>query len=609
MGERSIITEGKNKDEAITEGLKTLGKVIDEVHIEVLEEGKSIMGVTVRKAKVKIVLKSDSFSECEEGTDGIEDIDLIINDIKSGNFEIKFLEDGVYLAVFEGYKGSEVTTEEVINRIERKRIKEYDMNSIKDIVYSKSGEFVKIAQFQKEELIDSEIIIDITKDGMVGYITLLPSLGGQAIDLDMAVTEVGKKIKFGLDVRKLETIIKGKLFNKKVQIAEGIKPQNGTNGFIRYNFDTEKDYTPEVLEDGSVDFRKLNLINNVKINDIIAEKVPATLGNEGTDVTGTKIPQIRGKNIEFKYGKGLSISEDGLKLISNENGSVSIENEKIVIHKIYEVSNNIDNSTGNISFNGMIKIKGSVLTGFEVQADGDVDIDGAVEGAKINSGGSILLRRGIQGYNKGILNAKGNIVAKYIENSSLCAEGDIHAESIMHSEITSKNIIKVEGKKGLIVGGTCRASKEIFAKTIGSAMASSTTLEVGLDPSLKSRYDSLREEVQSIEDNIEKIDKSLKLFIRLAENNSLNDEKKSLMEKSLSIKEILTKKLEEIKMSIVDLEMKIETLSKGKIKVERVIYPGVKIIIGNSVMFIREKLEHCTIYREDGEIKIGPYEM
>ncbi|QIB26169.1 DUF342 domain-containing protein [Caloranaerobacter azorensis] len=46
----------------------------------------------------------------------------------------------------------------------------------------------------------------------------------------------------------------------------------------------------------------------------------------------------------------------------------------------------------------------------------------------------------------------------------------------------------------------------------------------------------------------------------------------------------------------------------GKVKVEREIFPGVKIVIGNSIMFVREKLGPCTLVNIDGEIKITPFE-
>ena len=220
-----------------------------------------------------------------------------------------------------------------------------------------------------------------------------------------------------------------------------------------------------------------------------------------------------------------------------------------------------------------------------------------------------MLKRGIQGFNKAKLFAKGDIMSRFIENCFICSEGSINAEAIMHSEVSSKSIVKVEGKKGLIVGGICKATREIHAKIIGSSMATTTILEVGVDPTLRTKQDNLKTEVDNMELNISNLDKTISLLNRLSKSNSLEEDKKQILIKSLRTRTVLAQKVEDIKSEIEQIDYEMELLSKGKIKVQNVIYPGVKIIVGNSVMFVREEIKHCTIYKEQGSIKIGPYEM
>ena len=62
--------------------------------------------------------------------------------------------------------------------------------------------------------------------------------------------------------------------------------------------------------------------------------------------------------------------------------------------------NNIDNSTGNINFNGNVIIKEDILNGFALKTTGSVEIKGAVEGGFIQCDGDVLVRQGIQGYNR-----------------------------------------------------------------------------------------------------------------------------------------------------------------------------------------------------------------
>lgn len=70
-----------------------------------------------------------------------------------------------------------------------------------------------------------------------------------------------------------------------------------------------------------------------------------------------------------------------------------------------------------------------------------------------------------------------------------------------------------------------------------------------------------------------------------------------------TLKTNLDKSNKELKL----IKNEINNVSRGRIKVEGIIYPGVKIVIGDSVMFIRDEMSNCTFYEDEGEIKIGPY--
>ena len=89
---------------------------------------------------------------------------------------------------------------------------------------------------------------------------------------------------------------------------------------------------------------------------------------------------------------------------------------------------------------------------------------------------------------KGILTSGGDVIARYIENSNVEAKNDIKSEAIMHSNVKCGNKLELSGRKGLLVGGSCKVGKEIIAKVIGSHMATVTDIEVGVDPSLRERF-------------------------------------------------------------------------------------------------------------------------
>lgn len=612
MSQKFIILEGKDINTLIDEGLKTLKLDKDQVEVEVVEKGKALMGIPIKDYKIKITPKQ-SVNDINEKNEEIREIEItldsIINEMdKQDYFQLSFLEDGVYLTI----RNDEIfysNVEQVLNRIRKKRIKDIDIKVIQEALNSKDRKVIKIAPSQKENLFDAELNIDISKDCLEAFITLTPPDGGKELNIESALEKIQSEIKYGLDTLQVEKVIKERIYNTRTLVAKGEPAVDGKDGYINYLFSKKIDSTPRILEDGSVDFRNLDLIDNVKAGDTLAELIPPASGKSGINVKGEIIDYKKGKEAILKYGKNVKNSEDGFKLIAEKDGQVCLEDKKVVVYEVYDVKGNVDNSTGNIRFNGTVRINGNVLTGFEVNADGDVEIEGVVEGATINSNGNVLLKRGIQGYNKGKLFSKGSIAARYIENSYIEADGDVMSEAIMHSEVTSKGSIKVSGKKGLIVGGVCKAATEIVAKTIGSTMATATILEVGVDPNQRANQEIIKNKIVETERNIDKLDKTIILLNKMSKNGELPKEKEDMLSKAIQTKVMILEDLNSLRREINSIESQIELFSKGKVKVENVIYPGVKVIIGNSTMFVRDEIKHCTIYRENNELKIGPYEL
>ena len=108
-------------------------------------------------------------------------------------------------------------------------------------------------------------------------------------------------------------------------------------------------------------------------------------GDDGIDVLGRRVPPRKVKHVIFRYGRNLSESEDGTELVSQVSGHVVLENDKIFVSNVLELVN-VDNSTGDIDYEGDVVVKGNVLAGFTVKATGDITVSGIVEGATVIAG-------------------------------------------------------------------------------------------------------------------------------------------------------------------------------------------------------------------------------
>ena len=169
-------------------------------------------------------------------------------------------------------------------------------------------------------------------------------------------------------------------------------------------------------------------------------------------MAGVQIKPRKVKRATLRFGKNVLQSEDRMSISSQVDGCVSLVDDQVFVSDLYEVEN-VDNSTGNIEFEGSVQVNGNVCSGFSVIAQGNVIVKGVVEGAFIRADGDIVITRGMNGMSKGRLEAGGNIIAKFLENSTANASGYVSAESILHSKVMAGSEITVTGRRGNITGG------------------------------------------------------------------------------------------------------------------------------------------------------------
>lgn len=529
------------------------------------------------------------------------------SNVNNGYYQILFQNDGVFLTVYPPVnKGKRVDAQSVLDRLALKQVKNFKRDEIELAIKKADKNPVKIAEAQKEISVDATANITMSPDKMKGFILFTMPENGRMMTFEEVIDSLNKNgIIFGINKANLESVIKYPVYNEMICVAEGKPPVNGQNGRVEYCFDIRRESRPTILEDGRVDFRELNLIESVLQGQTLCNLIAPTPGTPGKTVCGTDIPALSGKPAVLPKGRNVSLSEDGLSLVANISGQVNLQDGKINIYPLFEVTADVDNSTGNINFVGHVLIRGNVLSGFSVEAGGNVEVWGVVEGAFIKAGGDIILRRGMQGVSKGYLISGGDIIARYIENSNVEARNNIKSEAIMHSNIKCGNKLELTGKKGLLVGGTCKVGKEISAKVIGSHLATVTDIEVGVDPTVRERYKSVKEEIVNMESDIRKAEQAITILKKLEIAGALTPEKQEIMAKSVRTRVFYTNRLYELKEEMTHMEAKLQQESYGKIRCLDFIYPGTKVTIGSCMMYVRENLQYCTLYRDGADIRVG----
>ncbi len=593
-----IVTEGNTYDEALKDGLNQLKLSEEQVEIEILKEKKSFL---FKKGAFKLKLTPITAIDTDIQNDSKS------RPVKNEEFALDYSEDGIYLYI---PKTSEVNITTVLDTLAKKQVENYDYEKIFICLGSKRGIREWIAPYQEEILVDSTLELEVSGDALEARVLLTEPLGGKKLSPTEIIDILNTKgVKFGINNKKIEELSNKDIFNTYIVIAKGTSPIDGMDGYIVYNFKEENDSANSVIDaEGRIDYKNLNKINNVNIDTLLLEIIPPTQGVSGIDVYGKEILPKKGKDVSIKKGKNVHESEDGFKIFASKDGEVHFVDGSIYVDEVKTINGDVDNVTGNIQFNGKINIKGNVKSGFKVEAEGDIEIFGVVEGAKLISKGNIIIHRGVQGNTQAFIHCLKDLTVKYLENANVICDGDVVSDAILHSNVTTKGKITVLGKKGLIVGGEIKAGNEVRANIIGSNMGTITNVEVGINPDEKNRFELLKTEMITIEKNIDNSQKAIEVLNRMSKKQELNSEKRELLIKSLKTYNVLKSKQDSVSKELLELSERFENSGNGKVHAVKTVYPGVKIIIGNNSRQIYDELSNCTLLLKNAEVSIGPYE-
>lgn len=420
---------------------------------------------------------------------------------------------------------------------------------------------------------------------------------------DIEAALLKKNVSYGIDKYAISKICENPGFVDDVIVARGTPYAHGEDGKITYKFNTDSQSKPKILADGSVDFKNMNFLIPVKKGETLAKRSMPTLGTVGTLVTGKIMKGKDGKIVNFKLGKNVSLSENGLKVIADDDGSIKFDNGVISVQKKLEISGDVGVETGNISFSGKVLIGGNVLSGYSVYSSDDVVVNGLVEGAVIETAGSLVINNGVQGGDAAKLKVGGDLTAKFISSSQVECGGNIEVDAITHSKIYCLGHVKSYGKRGMIIGGEIYAAKGITAKQLGSDMCTSTGLYAGIDAENTDKFIAMQEEREEILVSINKIEQLITLLKQQGAGGTDNQE---MMEKTLKSKEEYVSLLADVEHRLGEFSIYLEEMKKAKICASD-IYPGIRIRLGNSYYSVKDKTSDTMFFREGVEIQLKPW--
>ncbi len=537
-------------------------------------------------------------------------------------YKYEFKADGVYLTIYPAADGERLFELSDMRQILRDcKVLDYDVGILSRTMREANGRPQKIAEpieitAQDIELLANgekpveqteepyaRMIVELARDKMKATIRYDTREGARLPTKEMVMTALEEAgVVYGIDEESIEIGIRSL---SPFVAAEGLLPVAGENAYIDRKFDLGVKGRPVVDEYDKVDYKDLNLFVLAKENQTLAIRVPQTKGTPGKNILGEVVPAQNGRPVPMPEGKNTKAVGD--RLIATVNGQIVDKGNRISIDPKLEIKGSVGVSTGDVEFDGSIKINGDVDYGFTVKATGDIEIKGSVNGA-IVTGRNVYISGGVTGADRAKVFAEHDVRTAFAENAFIEAGNDIFISDIaLHSHIRAGKRIIMEDKHGQITGGHAVAGESISVKIIGNEAFVVTRVSVGVDPTLQKEYQDLKKSYKESRRRLTHITQTLNTLSKI-DINKLPPERVESINALTRSQFPLAGQIKRDEKRILEIEAKLAEMKNGKIRVSDIIYPGTRLAVNSVLKSIQSDYRRCTISLNDlGEIEVGPY--
>jgi uncharacterized protein (DUF342 family) len=464
---------------------------------------------------------------------------------------------------------------------------------------------------------DGEFTLTMSEDKMLVSLTLTPPAGGRAKNVEVirALQDLG--VVHGILHLPLREALKAGQC-KELIVAEGTWPSMGTPvTFDSLLEEIEKELS-EVDEDAVIQYSDLGHLLLVNPGDKLMRRTPAVPGTDGIDVLGQKVLTRPVANLTFNPDSigAIVAPDDENLLIAEIAGQPKLISNGVKVNSIVEIEN-VDLSTGNIDFEGTIRISGDVKSGMRLHASGDVFVNGMVEAAEIVAGGDITIKGGIIGATDvpggtastgpamRIASKTGSVQALFAQNVTIeAAKGILISGNASQCDMTAGEEIIIgknnSTKAGQLVGGRAQATNLIKAVSFGAPNGTTTRLHVGSDPQWADKLHAKEKELHNKTGELEYTIKLINHIKSSGKQEELDTLPEADAKRIMFVEEVrvLNKELQDMRDGHVPLE-------KSRIVATKAFNEGVEIRIGKQITLVSSVFGAGTARLHQDKIAFG----
>lgn len=442
----------------------------------------------------------------------------------------------------------------------------------------------------------------LSEDRMSAYACLLrPENGGEELTLEEFLGDLHYEgICSGVLQEEIEREFPLGYF-RIFRVAQGKPPVAGEDGKVTELFQRRKNMCLEVQNGSQVDFNQDAQLQPIRKGTVICLIRAPKAGTDGMDVTGQTIPSPPPAGACIPQGKNTVIGKGGQALTADADGILYIEDDRFCIHEQKVIDGDLDQFQGTLQISGNLYIGGNVDGGVEVEATGEIVINGKMGQARVTStGGTIRVQKGIYGTKgKTFLSASYQVQSPVMEGAEIDVGTSVIAETISHSVIRCGGTVYVMSGRGMIADSLIRAGDSILCLRTGNLAGGRSRFSVGYPPHVPEAWERVKGELAAVQATLEKMWTPI-ISLR-KKGGRISDGERSLLEQLVEQRDLYFERQKALTEELKILNKALERKSKGRIRCDKV-YPFLEVQIGKLTEEITTMEEACNIHMEENRI-------
>ncbi len=465
---------------------------------------------------------------------------------------------------------------------------------------------------QVAEARDAEMEVTIDADEMQAEMTIYAPYGGKLpSELELKNVLLAHDVKRGVGKKRLRTLLSNATKGKPGQryhsvVAKGLLPRRGKDSYVKPVVPNaiERILAPTDSEANKIDMRDFGDIICVKENQIVAKRMPPTIGRSGFTVTGKVISAETGEWRKIKLGSNTYVPEDQENTVFAKTLGIPKFSKGIIsIDDVY-TTKGVNVATGNVNYDGAVIVNGDVTEKMQIHAKGDITINGFVESAHIETTGDIIITQGATGKLQEVdchLIAGGNVFVQHGQGLKVKSDKNVNvAKQLAYSEIDCSGDLVVGDIKqpnGKLFASKIKCRNKVRVGTLGAISGSHLIIDYsdGYNE-LCRRLDELTEMYKDL--SSKNADHEIKIAaINRNKNKAALQEKLDALNEELALERVF---LNWLRISNDDLlerkenyEKKIQVFAYNKL------FPGVNIILNKVNWTAKQEYTRACMHYED----------